>query len=129
MGQVPLRSIADQPTWNICSNNVHVTRYGRTHHTYRLFGMLWCLEGKQILSYDGKTYCSSMWIIGSFGINVKEPVQSWIVHTVSLLACHPAPSCIWCHLLTFLLAIGLIIETSYFEHKCMYTSKYMHMKY
>ena len=56
MGQIPLRSIADQPTWYICRHNIYAAGNGRTRHLDRISWLLWSLERKQILSNDGNDF-------------------------------------------------------------------------
>ena len=56
MGQIPLRSAADQPTWYICRHNIHAAGHGRTRHLNRISWLLWSLERKQILSNDGNDF-------------------------------------------------------------------------
>ena len=66
MGQIPLRSTADQPAWYICRHNIHAAGHGRTRHLDRISWLLWSLERKQILSNDGNDFLCNF---------ITKPVQ------------------------------------------------------
>ena len=54
-----------------------------------------------------KTFVSIGIIIGSFGTNAKEPMQSWIIHPVTFAASSSTQ------------ATSLIIETSVYAHELL----------